>query len=82
MALNKDLVSALKRPIRTTWQAIGPDAMEMCEDNEQAMEMCLDADRLLTYGDDEAAHKVYKLEIAQSGWTATLKYLSANIQLL
>jgi hypothetical protein len=82
MALNAALVKALKRPIHTTWQAIGPDAIEMCEDNEQAMEMCLDADRLLTYGDDEAAHKVYKLEVAQSGYMPLLKYLSANIQLL
>lgn len=41
----------LKQDIYRTWEAIAPDAYDMCDDNNEiAVEMCIDADRLATYG--------------------------------
>lgn len=80
--LNKDFVNAVKRAIQTTWGAIAPDAAEMCESNEEAMEMCLDADRMLTFGKDKAAYDLVTQAMTQCGYLPTLKFLAASIQLL
>ena len=43
MHISNTLTSAIFQ----VWQAIGPDCIEMVDGNEQAIEICIDADRLL-----------------------------------
>jgi predicted dinucleotide-binding enzyme len=61
-----------------TWNAIAYDLMECGEvDNEMAMEACVDCDRMLVYGDSEAAYHEVKSLIKQHGWRAVIEALAA-----
>ena len=82
MVLDNMFVATVKGPIVTTWQAIGHDVYELCEDNEEAMEMVIDADRILLNGENPVAHALVRETIRDCGYHETLKYLAARIQLL
>ena len=50
-----EAVAALKQPIYQTWDQIAADAEPLCEgDNECAVEMCIDAERLQQFVGIEA----------------------------
>lgn len=82
MALDQQFVATVKGPIVTTWQCIAHDVYELCEDNEEAMEMCIDADRLLLNGENPTAHALVRDTIRANGYRETLAFLAAHIQLL
>ena len=82
MQLDAHFVNTVKRAVQVTWQQIGHDAEEHCEDNEQAMEMCLDADRLLLNGNDPVSHAAVKMAMQANGYGKTLKFLAEHIQVL
>jgi|APFre7841882654_1041346.scaffolds.fasta_scaffold315815_1 hypothetical protein len=74
---------ALVRPvIFDTWQQIGFDCQEFCEDNEQAVEMCIDADRLLLNGDSPEANAAVMEACVEHGYRQVLAYLASKIQLV
>jgi len=78
----KAVVKDLTNPIYAVWDQIAPDAEDFCDgDNECAVEMCIDADRLLMTGND-AAQLVLRTAIAQHGYTSVLKALSSKIFLV
>ena len=78
----KAVVKDLTKPIHAVWDQIAPDAEEMCDgDNECAVEMCIDADRLLLTGND-AAQLVLRTAIAEHGYVSVLSALSAEIFLV
>ena len=77
MKLDKAVVERLATPIRATWNYIGHDVYEMCDgDNECAIEMCIDADRLTTCGNDATAQQFVRDLIAEHGYPKVLKFLS------
>lgn len=56
-AVTPDELGTLKSGIMRVWQAIGSDAEACCEQpmtNEEALETCVDADRLVTFGAADA----------------------------
>jgi hypothetical protein len=74
----------LSNAVRTTWYAIASDCDFVGGDNEAAVELCIDADRLLMYGGDSremAAIELRKL-IAQHTYAKVLSALSTKIALL
>ena len=77
MKLDAAVTARLKTPILATWNYIGHDVYEMCEgDNECAIEMCIDADRLTTCGKDEEATLFVRSLIKEHGYPRVLKFLS------
>jgi hypothetical protein len=81
MKLDKTVVETLKKPINATWNYIGSDVYEMCDgDNECALEMCIDADRLTTCGNDASATTLVRDLIKEHGYAKVLKFLSRNFR--
>lgn len=79
---DNEIINRISAAMNATWQAIAPDAAEFCEDNEEAMEMCIDAGRMRVYGDDlEAAQLVEDLCQAR-GYTKVLTFLSRHFNFL
>jgi len=70
----------LYRAINSVYQSIGYDIPEDY-DNEEAVECCIDADRLKTYGFlDE--HNELMGHIDVYGYIDVLKYISKNVSLV
>lgn len=67
MNISKNLKSA----INSVWQYIGGEFPEDIP-NEDAVEMCLDADRLTSCADNPEAHREYQELIKTHGFTKVL----------
>ena len=67
--------------IQTVWQAIAPDCQEFCEDNESAVEMCIDANRLATFANKSSDDEVIQLS-TNYGYSVVLKGLCKEITLM
>lgn len=78
MQLNKEVIARLNTPMWATWNYIGHDVIEFCEDNECAIEMCIDADRLASCANDQGAQDLVRELIAEHGYNTVLKFLSKN----
>lgn len=74
----------LRDAIRQVWQAIAPDCEELieAEDNMGAVEMCLDADRLLVITQNQEARDELACHINSVGYGDTLVALSDLISLI
>lgn len=80
MQLDDKLVLRLRRPMNITWQQIAPDLYECCPnlDNEEAIEMCIDANRLAFNGEDEEADILVRELCKEHGYHTVLKFLSSK----
>jgi hypothetical protein len=75
-------VADLKGPVYMVWDSIGYDAEELCDgDNECAVEMCIDANRLTMFAND-AAEQVLRTAVDTHGYKAVLQALSKAIILV
>ena len=80
--LEKTTIDTLRPAILGTWGQIAGDAYEVCEgDNELAMELVLDANRMMFSGYDAEDKLVGDLSMAL-GFGVVRKQLSDAIQLL
>jgi hypothetical protein len=67
--------------IHNTWQAIGPDILQCYEetggeaDNEEVVESCIDADRIVMYGGEggKAAQDEFRARSAVVGYGVALR---------
>lgn len=77
-------IDAIRQGIVNTWSQIGSDveAVEGCN-NLIAVECCIDADRLTTFGEEEgkAADKLVGEAIEKHGYEKVLRYIAKNIRL-
>lgn len=78
MNISNELIHA----IRSVWSQIVHDAMDVgvC-DNEEALEMVLDANRLETFGHEEEDKELHEL-FKQHGHTEVFCELNERVQLL
>jgi hypothetical protein len=76
MQLDKAVVDQLRHPMWLVWNYIGSDCM--VDDNECAIEMCIDADRLTTCAEAPEADKLIGELIKEHGYNKVLKFLSKN----
>lgn len=67
--------------VNKVWGAIAPDAAEFCEDNESAVEMCIDANRLSMYG-SEASEIELRGYIAAHNYRIVLRELCKQVSLI
>ena len=67
--------------IQTVWQAIAPDVVEFCEDNESAVEMCIDANRLATFANKSSDDEIWQLQI-DFGYSTVIKSLVKEVELM
>lgn len=84
--VNLDL-HVLERAFNATWQLIGPDAISACGediDNEQAIEMCYDADHLSMFDTQEGkdAEKILRAAFAVHGVDKVRKELCKHLSLM
>ena len=88
MNLDQDIIDRiidrLEPPIQKVWDCIGPDAIEAFGDtnNEGAIELCLDANRLVTTAEDPNAEFLVLHLIDEHGYTKVLKFLAEHIDLV
>ena len=82
MQLNKEFVAKVKPAIVDVWQYIGSDAMECCESNKEALEMCVDADRLTTCVNRKDIDDLIRDATKEHGYTKVLSLLAKNISLM
>ena len=84
MKLTKDNVEVLRHPLHHVWNSIGHDMYDACAESGDVMdaayiiEVCIDANRLSTYGGDdgEAADKVVLQLIKEHGYRNVVKFLA------
>ena len=67
--------------VNKVWEAIASDAAEFCEDNESAVEMCIDANRLSMYG-CEASEIELRGYIATHNYRVVLRELCKQVSLI
>jgi len=74
----------LKAGVNSVWNQIGGDAIEACGGkigNKQAIEFCVDADRLQTFNEKEA-YDVFKAIVAECGYIKVLNSLNRQLRLV
>ena len=71
---SKQLIS----DVQVVWQAISPDVVEFCEDNESAIEMCIDANRLSTFANKSSDDEIQSL-CKEFGYHTFLRQLSKTL---
>ncbi len=64
--------------VQTVWQAIAQDATEFCEDNESAIEMCIDANRLAIFANEMSDVEIKRLS-KEFGYQTVLRQLSKSL---
>ena len=68
----------LIKDVQIVWQAIASDAAEFCEDNESAIEMCIDANRLATFANKSSDDEIQQL-CKEFGYKTVLRQLSKSL---
>ena len=81
MKLDQDFLFAVGGPIRQVWYAIAADMDPDCN-NQGAIELCLDADRIVFFTKNQQAEDLISAAIDEHGLDAVYSYLSANINLV
>jgi hypothetical protein len=59
------------------WQVIASDAIEFCDDDEQAWEMILDAGRLARYGSEKSQAELDTV-LRKTPWSTVIEYLASK----
>lgn len=71
----------LLRAIENVWQQIGSDAMELVDSNEDAIELVLDADRMILFGEEEAGLRMKEI-VRRNGFQETVEEVARELSLL
>jgi hypothetical protein len=79
MKLDKKVIEELKSPIVTTWNCIASDC-DFVENNMDALEMCIDANRLATFADASADALIHNLCV-EHGYANVLDFLDKHIKI-
>jgi len=73
----------IKPAIRKVWNYIGMDVEDACgNNNEEAIEVCIDADRLTMCADEPEADALVKAVLKTADYSKVLKFLSTAIPLV
>ena len=76
----QEVIDRVRKPILKTWSYIADDSG--AQSNEDAMELCIDAGRIvMETGDKEANDMIGKL-CNDLGYSTAIKLLSDNIRLI
>jgi len=70
----------LLRDVNKVWNAIAESASGFCEDNESAVEMCIDANRLSTFASAESEQELTNL-VTKFGYKSVLTHLTKQVSL-
>lgn len=87
MKLDKTVLDILSGPILVTWNEVGSDTEQCCQEcgdrltNAIAMETCLDANRLDSCGRSPEADKLVGELFAEHGYDKVFKFLCKNVRL-
>ncbi len=87
------LLAAVRQPIYRTWQAIGGDAEAACREMGErlrqvdAVEFCVDADRVAMFGHNDraqakAANEVLSAAFQKHGYDHVFRFLCKSISLV
>lgn len=81
VAISDAEYARLKQAIEDTWQQIAHDLGDV-EDNEEAIECCIDANRLMLNGNSEASDKLVRAIASAGGYRTLKRRLLADIKLV
>jgi len=79
MQLDEQFIEVIKHPIFTVWDQIAQDCT-FVDSNLEAIEMCVDADRLEMHGGSSEANKLLKDMCCEHGYENVLAYLEKYLQ--
>lgn len=84
MKLNEEVIAKLSQPIQQSWQCIAGDVLTDNPDidNDEAIEMSIDADRLLITIDDVESHELINALVDEHDYIPVLEFLSKHISLV
>lgn len=89
MKLDQEFIKKVKPAIINTWQQIGSDLEACCAEegealnNDEAIECCIDADRLKMYGGDgDVTINIIREAVKEHNYGKVLTFLVRNINLL
>lgn len=68
------------RDVKKVWGCIAESASGFCEDNESAVEMCIDANRLSTFASAESEQELTNL-VTKFGYKSVLTHLTKQVSL-
>jgi hypothetical protein len=78
--LSDSELATLKTAFSRAWGAVASDVEP--DDNDEAVEICIDADRLETYGRSKEARLIVDRLANEHTYGAVLSFLSAKIRLV
>lgn len=81
MQLNDTVAKTLVGPINVVWNAVAADMEGMEMSNTEAIEICIDADRLHTFHSQAANDLIHEL-CREHGAQAVIKKLAEHIHLV
>lgn len=79
--LNEAVVARLARPMAQVWDQISMEIGDEIENNSEAVELVIDANRLDLLGNDREADDLVRALIEAHGYEAVLAYLGAHVVL-
>jgi len=79
MKLDQDFLAVVRGPIRRVWNGINADIGD-CS-NKEAIELCLDADRIVQMTNSQVAEDAIVSAIKEHGLNKVYNFLSKNIPL-
>jgi hypothetical protein len=84
LKLDENFLASVKRPILQVWNSIGYDSLELSPrlKNAEAIEGCLDADRIVSEAKNPEAQKLLRAAYEAHGFEKVLRFLSKNIHLV
>lgn len=84
MKFGMDVANRLEDAIFRTWDQIAPDVFQIFNEtgeqltNIDALEFCIDADRLLLNGGDAEANEIVKQLCVEHGYKKVLNFLNTR----
>lgn len=81
--MNKSTVSpALRQAILQVWNDIAPCVEALASDNTEAIEMCIDADRLVLLAESPEAQDEMRALVAYLGYPQALSFIASQITIV
>lgn len=81
--MNEEFIDLIREPLYQSWAAVEPDAEE-ASDNEYAVEIAMDANRLSYFGGPEGkvAEEALMALLPVHGWAKVVSFVAKHVHLV
>lgn len=82
MNLDTTALDTLRKPILQVWSAIASDVAQFANTNFAAIEMCIDAERIVEFARDRPAQDTIDALFDNNSYSDVMNFLSQNIRII